>query len=51
MVWLARSMLPLELLSPTALFVHGFFWDVRASFVSDVDGDARFLVALQYITV
>ena len=42
-------MLPLALLSPTGLFfVHDFGWDVRASFVFDVD-DARFLIALQVL--
>ena len=48
MVWFARSMLPLELLSPTGLSwytisvgmcVPALCWDVD---------DARFLVALQY---
>ena len=39
-------MLPLALLSPTgALFVHDFCWDVRYSFVFDID-DARVLIAL-----
>ena len=33
--------------SDWAFFVHDFGWDVRASFVFDVD-DSRFLVALQY---
>ena len=33
--------------SNCALSEHDFSWDVRATFVFDVD-DARFLVALQY---
>ena len=48
MVWFARSLLPLALLSATGLFfVHDFGRDVRAAFLFDVD-DARVLIALQY---
>ena len=48
MVWLARSMLPLALLSPTGLSSYTISVGMCVpAFVFDVD-EARVLVALQY---